>query len=449
MAGPTLWRLHGDGRHVAPGAVVAPDERLSWPLTAGIGLQHVVAMFGATFLVPVLTGFPPATTILFSGIGTLLFLVVTRGRIPSYLGSSFAFIAPVVAAKTDGGIPAALGGIVVAGALLIVVGLLVQAVGTAWIDWLMPPVVTGAIVALIGLNLAPVAKANVEKQPALAVVTIVAVVLVTVLFRGLLGRLSIVLGVALGWTIAAVAGEVDAASTAALRKASWFGLPDFTTPTFSWHAIALIAPVVVVLIAENTGHVKAVAAMTGRDLDRDLGKAYIGDGLATVLSGAGGGSGTTTYAENIGVMAATRVYSTAAYVVAGLTATLLGLCPKFGALILTLPIGVLGGATTVLYGLIAVLGARIWVESRVDFRDPSNLFPAAIALVIGAADYTWGIGDLELNGIALGTFAAIVAHRVMRSVGKATGALAYEQDHPVATPSAVPTADLGERQPRP
>jgi uracil-xanthine permease len=448
MAGRTLWRLHGDGRHISPGAVVAPDERLSWPLTAGIGLQHVVAMFGATFLVPVLTGFPPATTILFSGIGTLVFLVITRGRIPSYLGSSFAFIAPVIAAKADGGIPAALGGIVLCGALLVVIGLVVQAVGTSWIDWLMPPVVTGAIVALIGLNLAPVAKANVEVQPGLAVLTIAAVVLVTVLLRGLLGRLSIVLGVVLGWVVGALAGEVDPQRTAALREAAWVGLPDFTTPTFHWHAIALIAPVVVVLIAENTGHVKAVAAMTGRDLDRDLGRAYVGDGVATVLSGFGGGSGTTTYAENIGVMAATRVYSTAAYVVAGLMATLLGLCPKFGALILTLPTGVLGGATTVLYGLIAVLGARIWVESRVDFRDPSNLFPAAIALVIGAADYTWSAGDLELNGIALGSFAAIVAHRLMRSVGRATGALSYEQEHPVATPSALPTADLGDDSPR-
>ena len=430
----SVWTLHGDGRTVAPDAVVRPEERLAWPYTIGIGLQHVVAMFGATFLVPVLTGFPPSTTIFFSGIGTLLFLLVTRNRLPSYLGSSFAFIAPVTAASADGGIPEALGGIVAAGALLALVGLLVQAVGTGFVDHLLPPVVTGAIVLLIGLNLAPVARTNFEAGPFVALVTLLVVVVVTVASRGLLGRLSIVLGVVVGYVLSALRGEV---SMDAVRSADWVGLPDFTAPRFTLHAVVLVLPVVLVLVAENTGHVKAVASMTERSLDDTMGRAYVGDGLATVVAGLGGGSGTTTYAENIGVMAATRVYSTAPYYVAAGFAVLLGLSPKVGALIAAIPQGVLGGVTTVLYGLIAVLGARIWIESRVDFRDPVNLVTAAIAVIIGAADYQFAVGDLEFGGISIGSVVAVVTYRVMRvlqrrRVGEPSG----------SSPGDLPSASL-------
>ena len=408
-----IWTLHGDGRTVRPDEVVRPDERLAWPYTVGIGLQHVVAMFGATFLVPVITGFPPSTTLFFSGVGTLVFLAVTRNRVPSYLGSSFAFLAPVAAATASGGIPEALGGIVAAGVLLVAVGLLVQAVGVRPVEWLLPPVVTGAVVALIGLNLAPVARDNVAEDPLVAVVTLLVVVVLTVAGRGLVGRLSVVLGVAVGYVLAALRGDV---AFDAVRSAAWVGLPDFTAPRFTLSAVVLVLPVVLVLVAENTGHVKAVAAMTERDLDDVLGRAYVGDGLATTLAGLGGGSGTTTYAENIGVMAATRVYSTAPYYVAAVFAVLLGLSPKIGALVAAIPAGVLGGATTVLYGLIAVLGARIWVEARVDFRDPVNLLPAALALVIGAADYSFAVGRLEFGGIAIGTVTAVVAYRVLRAL---------------------------------
>ena len=430
----SVWTLHGDGRTVAPDAVVRPEERLAWPYTIGIGLQHVVAMFGATFLVPVLTGFPPSTTIFFSGIGTLLFLLITRNRLPSYLGSSFAFIAPVTAASADGGIPEALGGIVAAGALLALVGLLVQAVGTAVVEDLLPPVVTGAIVLLIGLNLAPVARTNFEAGPFVALVTLLVVVVVTVASRGLLGRLSIVLGVVVGYVLSALRGEV---SMDAVRAADWVGLPDFTAPRFTLHAVVLVLPVVLVLVAENTGHVKAVASMTERSLDDTMGRAYVGDGLATVVAGLGGGSGTTTYAENIGVMAATRVYSTAPYYVAAGFAVLLGLSPKVGALVAAIPQGVLGGVTTVLYGLIAVLGARIWIESRVDFRDPVNLATAAIAVIIGAADYQFAVGDLEFGGISIGSVVAVVTYRAMRvlqrrRVGEPSG----------SSPSDLPSASL-------
>jgi len=406
-----IWTRVSSSSGLSTAGVVMPEERLSWPRTIGIGLQHVVAMFGATVLVPLLTGFPPATTILFSGVGTLVFLLVVRNRVPSYLGSSFAFIAPVIAAQTQGGIPAALGGIAAAGLVFFLVGVLVERFGFRLIDVLMPPVVTGAIVALIGLNLAPVARDSFAKQPAVAGVTLVAILAIGVLVRGFLGRLSIVLGVVAGYAFAVARGQVD---MSAVGQAAWFGLPQLQCPVFDGRAILLIVPVVVVLIAENTGHVKAVATMTERNLDRSLGRAYMGDGLATMIAGLCGGSGTTTYAENIGVMAATRVYSTAAYFVAALTAIALGLCPRFGALVGTIPPGVLGGATTILYGMIAVLGARIWVEARVDFRDPVNLMTAAIAIVMGAANYTLHVGGYEFNGITLGAFGGIVIYQVLR-----------------------------------
>lgn len=434
-----IWTLHGDGRTVAPGEVVRPEERLAWPLTIGVGVQHVLAMFGATFLVPVITGFPPTTTIFFSGIGTLLFLLITRNRLPSYLGSSFAFISPVLAAQTDGGIPAALGGIVVAGVLLAVVGFLVQAFGSRLIDVVLPPVVTGAIVALIGLNLAPIAKDNFAADPLVALVTLLVIVLVTVASRGILGRLSIVLGVLAGYVLTALRGDVD---WSAVEQASWIGLPEFTAPSFSLRAAVLMLPVVLVLVAENTGHVKAVAAMTERELDSSMGRAYVGDGVATVVAGLGGGSGTTTYAENIGVMAATRIYSTAPYYVAAAVAILLGFCPKFGAVVAAIPVGVLGGATTVLYGLIAVLGGRIWVESRVDFRDPVNLIVAGLALVIGAANYSFTQGDFTFEGIAIGSVATVVAYHLMRLLQRRSG-----QELPGATPADLPTADV--RRPGP
>lgn len=297
------WTVYGDGRHIPSGQVVRPQERLSWPRTIGIGMQHVVAMFGATFLVPLITGLPPATTLFFSGLGTFLFLIITRGRVPSYLGSSFAFIAPIAAANAQGGMAVALGGVVVAGVLLALVGLVVNWVGHAWIDVVMPPILTGTIVMLIGFNLAPAAWNNVQVAPVTAVVTIVAVILTTVLFKGILGRLSILVGVLVGYICALVREEVD---FSAVREAAWVGLPHFQTPQFSVAVLGLFVPVVLVLIAENIGHLKSVAAMTGDDLDPVTGRALFADGLATTFAGLGGGSGTTTYAENIGVMAATK-----------------------------------------------------------------------------------------------------------------------------------------------
>lgn len=416
-----LWTVKGDGRTLGANDVVAPDERLAWGRTIGIGMQHIIAMFGATFLVPILTGFPPTTTIFFSGVGTIVFILMTRGRgerlgLPSYTGSSFAFISPVIAAKANGGIGAALCGIVATGALLVAIGYIVDRFGSHWINVLMPPAVTGAIVALIGLNLAPVAVGNFQKQGVTAFITMTAIVLFSVALPGFLGRISVLLGVIVGYLVAVPQGQLDLAT--AWDQAAWIGLPQFQAPSWNLRAIFLIVPVVLVLIAENTGHVKAVGSMTGRNMDPSLGRAYMGDGAATMIAGLGGGSGTTTYAENIGVMAATRVYSTAAYLAAGGFAIILAMIPKFGALILSIPIGVLGGATIVLYGLIAVLGGRIWVEGKVDFKNPVNLFPAAVGLIIGAADMKWAFGDFEFNGIALGSFGCIIAYHLMNFFAK-------------------------------
>ena len=428
------WKQHGDGRTVAPNAIVLPEERLSWPKTIGFGAQHVVAMFGATFLVPLLTGFPPTATLFFSGLGTLLFLLLTGNRLPSYLGSSFAFIAPITAATAggpEGDLSRASFGILAIGVLMALVGVIVQRFGTGWINALMPPVVMGAIVALIGFNLAPAVKNNwnaTENSGWVALITITSVLLITVLFRGLIGRLSIVLGMVVGYVAAIAMGEID---FTAVKEAAWIGLPDFHLPgnPFAdpslWGLLPMFLPVVFVLIAENVGHVKSVGLMIDRDLDPVTGRALLADGISTVLAGFGGGSGTTTYGENIGVMAATRVYSTAAYWVAGIIAMLLGFSPKVGAVIFSVPAGVLAGVTVALYGLIGLIGVKIWIDNKVDFSKPINQFTAAVALIVGIADFGLQFGSAEnpvlLNGIALGTLAAILVYHLMAWAARVRG----------------------------
>jgi uracil-xanthine permease len=412
---PLSWTLHGDGRTITDGEIVAPGERLTWPRTIGFGAQHVVAMFGATFLVPVLTGFPPSTTILFSGIGTLLFLLLTGNRLPSYLGSSFAFIAPITAAKAGGDdIGVALFGVLACGILLALIGVLVMVTGVGWIQALMPPIVAGAIVALIGFNLSSAATSNFAKAPWTALVTLTVVLLVAVFARGLVARLSIVVGVVIGYVFALFAGAID---FAAVESAQWIGLPDFQSPDVQWSVLPTFLPVVLVLVAENVGHVRSVAHLAEDDtINQRTGRALLADGLATTLAGSAGGSGTTTYGENIGVMAATRVYSTAAYWVAGIVAILLGLSPKVGEVIRTVPDGVLGGVTVALYGLIGIIGIKIWIDNHVDFSLPVNQFTAAVALVIGIGNLTIVIGDMQFTGIALGTIAAVVVFHVMSTI---------------------------------
>lgn len=410
-------------------AVVAPDERLSWPRTIGIGAQHVVAMFGATFLVPVLTGFPPTTTLLFSGVGTILFLLITGNRLPSYLGSSFAVISPVVGATAANGMGSALGGLVVLGLVLIAIGAIVHVIGTHWLNVALPPVVTGAVVALIGFNLAPVAKQNFEKGPVVGLITLVLLVGILAFFRGIIGRLAIFLAVVIGYVLAWALDGLDEQARAAIAAAPWVGLPEFHAPTFTLGVLPLFLPAVIALLAENIGHVKSVGQMTGTDTDPLMGRAIAADGVATALAGVGGGSATTTYAENIGVMAATRVYSTAAYWVAAFVAIALAMCPKIGAVISAIPPGVLGGATVVLYGLVGILGVRIWLTNHVDFSKPVNQMTAAIPLIIGIADFTWSAGELTFTGIALGSIAALVIYHVMTLLSRRHS---EEEDEPLA-----------------
>ena len=412
------WKLHGNGKQIQPGEVVSTDERLSWPRTFGMGIQHIAAMFGATFLVPIITGFSPTTTLFFSGVGTLLFIIITQNKLPSYLGSSFAFLAPVAAAKTSGGIPAALGGIVAAGVLLALVGFIAKAAGTGWIDTLLPPVVTGTIVMVIGLNLAGAAKNDFMMGQQLGLITLLSIGLISAFFRGFLGRISIFAGLVIGYVVAAIMGDVDFSGVTA---AKWVAMPTFTSPTFDSSAMLLFLPVVLVLIAENVGHVKAVAAMTGKNLDDQVGNALIADGAATTLAGLGGGSGTTTYAENIGVMAASRVYSTLAYIFAGVGAILLALSPKFGAVLSATPAGVKGGVTVALFGMIGVLGARIWIDGRVDFANPINLYIAASSLIIGISDIAWIRGDFTFSGIINSTVLAVFGYQILTRIAKARG----------------------------
>ncbi len=411
--------MHGDGKSIAAGAVVSTDERLSWPRTIGVGLQHIAAMFGATFLVPIITGFPPTTTLFFSGVGTILFLIITGNKLPSYLGSSFAFLGPIgaaMAANQTGGMAAALGGIVFTGVVLAIVGFAVRAAGIGWINWLMPPVVTGTIVMVIGFNLAGAAKGNFTADPLIAIITLGSIGLFTVLSKGFMSRISIFLGLVVGYVVALAMGDVK---TEGIKAAEWLALPSFTSPTFDTSIMILFLPVVLVLIAENVGHVKAVSAMTGKNLDDQMGNALMADGVATTLAGFGGGSGTTTYAENIGVMAATRVYSTAAYWIAGVGAIGLSLSPKFGAVLSATPVGVLGGVSTALFGMIGVLGARIWIENKVDFANSTNLLIASSALIIGIADYSWTKGDYTFTGIVNATLVAVIGYRVLNALSEA------------------------------
>ena len=408
------------------GGVIAPDERLPWPQTALMGVQHVIAMFGATVLAPILMGFDANIAILMSGIGTLIFFIFTGGKVPSYLGSSFAFIGVVIAARGYAGkglnanLGVALGGIIACGVVYTLIGAIVQAVGTGWVERLMPPVVTGAVVAVIGLNLASIPIKNMASgnfDAWMQVVTFVSVALVAVMTRGMVQRLLILVGLLIASIIYAVMtnglGLGKPMDFSGIAAAAWVGLPGFSAPVFSANAMLLIAPVAIILVAENLGHIKAVTAMTGKNLDKYMGRAFMGDGIATIVSGSAGGTGVTTYAENIGVMAATKIYSTAVFVVAALIAVVLGFSPKFGALIQAIPLPIMGGVSIVVFGLIAVAGARIWVDNKVDFSDNKNLLVAAITLVLGTGDFTLKFGQFALGGIGTATFGAILLYALL------------------------------------
>ncbi len=445
----------------APGEAVAPNQRLAWGKTVGLGAQHVVAMFGATFVFPIIMGLDPNLAIMMSGIATICFLLIVKGKVPSYLGTSASFVGGATAIYTysgsggPGGPADVTGAILVAGVVLAIVGVIIHFLGADSVNAVLPPVVTGAVVMLIGFNLAPVAtKTYMPSDPWIALLTMTAVIVMAVGLRGFFGRIAIFLGLVFGYVVSWLAdliwgtislplpgfpdpGPHDRVNWDAVKAEDWFGFPDQTqdnlvgnqtlagnldavgwhTPAFSITFTLLVLPAVIALVAENVGHVKAVAEMTKTDLDPSMGRAVAADGVGTVITSAVGGSPTTTYAENIGVMAATRVYSTAAYFVAAITAILLGLVPKFGAIVNVTPPAVLGGITLVLYGMIGLLGAKIWKENNVNFANPVNLVPIAAGIILAIGDATLEItDDFVLSGIALGTLVVVLGYHLARVI---------------------------------
>lgn len=440
----------------APGEAVAPNQRLAWGKTAGLGAQHVVAMFGATFVFPIVMGLDANLAIMMSGIATICFLLIVKNKVPSYLGTSASFVGGAAAIYGQEGGPADVtGAILISGVVLGLVGLVIHFFGADVVNAVLPPVVTGAVVMLIGFNLAPVAtQTYLPADPWVALITMTAVILMAVGFRGFLGRIAIFLGLIFGYLLswvfdllfgrtslplpsAAEPGAHLRVDWSSVRDADWFGFPDKTAaglvgnqtelgnlgavgwhlPDFSITFALLVLPAVIALVAENVGHVKAVAEMTETDLDPMMGRAVAADGVGTVIATSVGGSPTTTYAENIGVMAATRVYSTAAYYVAALVAILLGLVPKFGAIVNVTPPAVLGGITLVLYGMIGLLGAKIWRENNVNFANPVNLVPLAAGIILAIGNARLEItDDFSLEGIALGTIVVVAGYHLARLV---------------------------------
>ena len=407
------WKLKQEG-------VIAPDERLPLSQTIAMGLQHVVIMFGSTVLAPLLMGLNPNIAVLMSGIGTLVFFFIVGGQVPSYLGSSFAFIGVVIAATGYSGsgpnpnIGIAMSGVVACGVVYALIGLIVMKTGVKWIEKLMPPVVTGAVVMVIGLNLAPVAvkgmgTTSFEHWYATAALLIIG--FAAVYLRGFLQKLLMIVGILISyvvyWMLTNVLGFGKPIDFSAIQNAAWLGVPEFTAPVFDIDAIVLIVPVVVILVAENLGHIKAVNVMTHRNLDPYIGRAFFGDGIATILAGFAGGPGVTTYGENIGVMAAIRVEYTLIFPVAACFAILLGFSPKFGAVIQSIPGPLLGAVSVVVFGFIAAAGARIWVESKVDLSTTRNLIVVAITLIVGTGDFSLTIAGFNLGGIGTATLAAI------------------------------------------
>lgn len=409
-----------------------PEDRLPLVKLIPMGIQHVIAMFGGTVLAPILMGFDPQITLFFSGIGTLLFIFITGLKVPSYLGSSFAFIGPILAITGGNAsrIPYALCGIAGAAVLYALAAVATMRWGPRWIDRLMPPLVTGSVVAIIGLNLAGTVVADAINKDLtinagsdwtrlmIATVTFFTAAFVSIWLRGFLQMVPILIGVIIGCAVAAACGMLDPQRIAQVKSAPWIGFPPFQTPAFSWGALVTIAPVFIVLVAENKGHIAAISSYMGRDLNPYLGRAYLGDALATLVSSFGGGTPQTTYAENMGVMAMTRVYSTHNFIAAAMIALLLGLCPKFGAFIHTIPNPVLGGITLLIYGIIALMGIRIWMDAKVDFTRHKNLAVAGASLIVATGLGTKGltVAGINIPGIALGTVLALVLNWVL-SIG--------------------------------
>jgi len=366
-----------------------------------LGLQHTVAMFGATVLVPLLTGLNPSVALFTAGLGTLVFHLVTGRMVPVFLGSSFAFIAPILAAKEAGfSLSAIGGGIVAAGLVYGLFALLVLLIGSQRVRWVFPPVVTGPVIVVIGLTLAPVAVQMASKDWLLAIVTFASAVVSAVFFRGLFQMIPVLLGVGAGYLLALLLGRVDLKP---LQEAAWFGVPPFTLASLEWGAVLLIAPVAFVTVMEHIGDILTNGRVVGKDFFTKPGlhRTLLGDGLATSLAGLLGGPANTTYSENTGVLAVTRVYDPVVLRLAALFAILLSFSPKLAALLQTLPQGVLGGISMLLFGMIASIGIRTLAEAEIDFTKSRNLIVVSAILVLGLGGAVANLGTIQVAGAAL------------------------------------------------
>ncbi|MDU0202403.1 MULTISPECIES: uracil permease [Paenibacillus] len=403
--------------------IIQVDERPSIGESIPLSLQHLFAMFGSTVLVPILFHVDPATILLMNGIGTLLYIFITKGKIPAFLGSSFAFLSPVFVVLGQKGYSAALGGFLVVGLIFTIIALLIRFVGTRWIDVVFPPAAMGAIVSVIGLELVPtaasmagiIAPADAKEAwvPDMTVITVsiftfLVGVVGSIVFRGLLKVIPILVAIILGYVLAALLGLVHIQET--LSAAQWLQLPTFYSPTFDLASILIIAPAALVVIAEHIGHLIVTSNMVGKDLSKDpgLSRSLLGNGISTMLSSLVGSTPNTTYGENIGVMAISRVYSVWVIGGAAILAIVLSFVGKISALIQTIPTAVMGGVSMLLFGIIAASGIRMLVETKVDYSKPINLILTTSVLVIGLSGATLKLGNFELKGMALATIVAIV-----------------------------------------
>lgn len=407
--------------------VIGVDDRVSVGRAIPLGIQHMMSMFGSTVLVPVLTGLDPNVAIMCSGIGTICYLLVTGNKIPSYLGSSFAFISPILAVGATKGLAAAMSGVIVAGLVFLAVAGVIRLVGTGWLDRLLPPVLVASVMVVIGVGLAATAADMAFMTDAadgtsvffttgaiVAGVTLAAAVVFSSM-GGIVGTVPVLLAIIVGYLVSLALDLVDFAPVA---EAAWVGLPSVSMPVFDPGAIALVAPVAVVVVIEHIGHLLAVGEIVGKDYRSMLPRSLAGDGISTVISGFLGGPPTTTYAENIGVMSVTRVYSTQIFwYAAGFALVVGGFCPKLAALIQSIPSPVMGGVSLLLFGLIASNGLRMLVSNRVDFDVNRNLMIASVVIILGVGMETSGIaipiGDYTLPGMATSTLVGILMNLVL------------------------------------
>ena len=390
-------------------------ERPPLLTTIPLSLQHLFAMFGSTVLVPILFHVNPATVLLFNGIGTLFYLILCKGKIPAYLGSSFAFLSPVFLVLSQHSYEAALGGFIIVGIVFCIVSFIVHTIGTSWIDVIFPPASMGAIVAVIGLELMPTA-ANMagltgENTDATVIFVSIATLAITIFasmaFRGFLSIIPILIGVVAGYIIAFCAGIVDLSH---VESAPWLALPTIYTPEFDLRAILIILPASIVVVVEHIGHLIVTGNIVGRNLAKDPGldRSLLGNGVSTIFSGFFGSTPNTTYGENIGVLAITKVYSTWVIGGAAIFAILLSCLGKLAALIQSIPTPVMGGVSMLLFGVIAASGIRILVEAKVDYNNPMNLLLTSIVMGLGVSTASLTIGTVTLRGMALATVVAII-----------------------------------------